>query len=149
MSITTWFLPLGAALGLAACDRTPPPAPDKPAGSATTSSAEKAGTKQTVRVSGSSALQPLVNAAKEKFETDNRATSVEVSAGGSKKGLSDVAIGAVHIGDSDIFAPADMQGLVDHILVGHLVGFAGNAAIGVAWQIFIIVIVFITSLFTV
>ena len=41
-----------------------------------------------------------------------------------------------------------LQGMVDHVLVGHLVGFAGNAAIGVAWQIFIVVIVFITSLFT-
>ncbi len=41
-----------------------------------------------------------------------------------------------------------LQGIVDHVLVGHLVGFAGNAAIGVAWQIVIIVIVFITSLFT-
>jgi len=41
-----------------------------------------------------------------------------------------------------------LQGIVDHVLVGHLVGFTGNAAIGVAWQIFIIVIVFIMSLFT-
>src|SRR5688572_19858938 len=41
-----------------------------------------------------------------------------------------------------------LQGLVDHIMVGHLVGYAGNAAIGVAWQIFVIVIVFINSLFT-
>lgn len=41
-----------------------------------------------------------------------------------------------------------LQGIVDHVLVGHLVGFMGNAAIGVAWQIFIVVIVFITSLFT-
>ena len=41
-----------------------------------------------------------------------------------------------------------LQGMIDHIMVGHLVGFAGNAAIGVAWQIFVIVIVFITSLFT-
>jgi putative MATE family efflux protein len=41
-----------------------------------------------------------------------------------------------------------LQGMVDHVLVGHLVGFKGNAAIGVAWQIFIIVIVFISSLFT-
>ena len=40
------------------------------------------------------------------------------------------------------------QGMVDHALVGHLIGFAANAAIGVAWQIFIIVIVFIMSLFT-
>ncbi|HEX6104954.1 MAG TPA: MATE family efflux transporter [Gemmatimonadales bacterium] len=41
-----------------------------------------------------------------------------------------------------------LQGIVDHALVGHLVGFQGNAAIGVAWQIFIAVIVFITSIFT-
>jgi putative MATE family efflux protein len=41
-----------------------------------------------------------------------------------------------------------LQGIVDHALVGHLVGFTGNAGIGVAWQIFIVVIVFITSLFT-
>ena len=41
-----------------------------------------------------------------------------------------------------------LQGIVDHVLVGHLVGFTGNAAIGVAWQIFIVVIVFINSLFT-
>ncbi len=41
-----------------------------------------------------------------------------------------------------------LQGMVDHILVGHLVGFKANAAIGVANQIFVIVIVFINSLFT-
>jgi MATE family, multidrug efflux pump len=41
-----------------------------------------------------------------------------------------------------------LQGIVDHVLVGHLVGFAGNAAIGVAWQIIIVVIIFINSLFT-
>lgn len=41
-----------------------------------------------------------------------------------------------------------LQGMVDHALVGHLVGYKGNAAIGVSWQIFLIVIVFISSLFT-
>lgn len=41
-----------------------------------------------------------------------------------------------------------LQGIVDHALVGNLVGFKGNAAIGVSWQIVIVVIVFITSLFT-
>ncbi len=39
-----------------------------------------------------------------------------------------------------------LQGIVDHVLVGHLVGFTGNAAIGVAWQLIIIVIIFINSL---
>src|SRR5687767_2269763 len=41
-----------------------------------------------------------------------------------------------------------LQGIVDHALVGHLVGFTGNAAIGVAWQIFIVVLIFISSMFT-
>ena len=41
-----------------------------------------------------------------------------------------------------------LQGIVDHALVGHFVGFTGNAAIGVSWQIFLVVIVFIASLFT-
>ena len=42
---------------------------------------------------------------------------------------------------------AGMQGMVDHILVGNLVGYKANAAIGVSWQIFLLVIVFISSLF--
>lgn len=41
-----------------------------------------------------------------------------------------------------------LQGIIDHVMVGNYVGFAGNAAIGVASQIFIVVIVFLTSLFT-
>ncbi len=41
-----------------------------------------------------------------------------------------------------------LQGMVDHALVGNLVGYKANAAIGVSWQIFIVVIVFISSLFT-
>jgi putative MATE family efflux protein len=41
-----------------------------------------------------------------------------------------------------------MQGVIDHALVGNYVGFTGNAAVGVSWQIFLVVIVFISSLFT-
>jgi MATE family, multidrug efflux pump len=41
-----------------------------------------------------------------------------------------------------------MQGIVDHILVGNLVGYQANAAIGVSWQILLVVIAFISSLFT-
>ncbi len=43
---------------------------------------------------------------------------------------------------------AGLQGLIDHILVGNLLGYAANAAIGVSWQIFLVVIVFMASLFT-
>ena len=41
-----------------------------------------------------------------------------------------------------------LQGIIDHALVGAFVGFTANAAIGVSWQIFLVVIVFISSLFT-
>ena len=40
-----------------------------------------------------------------------------------------------------------IQGIIDHIMVGNFVGFQGNAAIGVSWQIFLVVIVFISSIF--
>jgi putative MATE family efflux protein len=43
---------------------------------------------------------------------------------------------------------AGLQGIIDHAMVGHFVGYTANAAIGVSWQIVIIVIVFISSLFT-
>src|ERR1044071_10151605 len=39
-----------------------------------------------------------------------------------------------------------VQGMIDHALVGNFVGYKANAAIGVSWQIFLIVIVFISSL---
>lgn len=39
------------------------------------------------------------------------------------------------------------QGIIDHVLVGNLVGFTGNAAIGVSVQLWIVVIVFISSVF--
>ena len=41
-----------------------------------------------------------------------------------------------------------LQGIIDHVLVGHLVGFTGNAAIGAAFQIFIVVIAFVMSIFS-
>ena len=41
-----------------------------------------------------------------------------------------------------------LQGIVDHVLVGRFVGFTANAGIGVANQIWIVVIVFIMSVFT-
>lgn len=41
-----------------------------------------------------------------------------------------------------------LQGIVDHAMVGHFVGYTANAGIGVAIQIFIVIIAFIMSLFT-
>ena len=41
-----------------------------------------------------------------------------------------------------------LQGLIDQVMVGNFVGHTGNAAIGVSMQIFILVIVFVASVFT-
>src|SRR5258706_928944 len=43
---------------------------------------------------------------------------------------------------------AGLQGIIDHIMVGHFVGYVGNAAIGVSWQVVLFVTVFISSVFT-
>jgi putative MATE family efflux protein len=40
-----------------------------------------------------------------------------------------------------------LQGWVDQIMVGNLIGPEANAAIGVSWQIFLVVIVFVSSVF--
>jgi phosphate transport system substrate-binding protein len=117
-------LVLAALAASTGCDKSEPPAPAAPPAASSAEAVQPANS--TVSASGSSALQPLVNAAKEKFEVTNKGVSVEVSAGGSKKGLSDVAAGAVQIGDSDIFAPDDLKAqLVDHKVA--VVGFAAMA----------------------
>lgn len=41
-----------------------------------------------------------------------------------------------------------VQGMVDQVLVGNLIGYQANAAIGVSWQILLVVIVFMSSIFT-
>ena len=43
---------------------------------------------------------------------------------------------------------AGIQGIIDHVMVGHYVGYTANAAIGVSWQVILVVIVFMSSLFT-
>lgn len=45
-------------------------------------------------------------------------------------------------------AVAGLQGMIDHAMVGHFVGHTGNAAIGVSWQIFLVVVVFSASLYS-
>jgi putative MATE family efflux protein len=43
---------------------------------------------------------------------------------------------------------AGLQGVIDHVMVGHFVGYTANAAIGISWQIILIVIVFSASVFS-
>lgn len=86
-------------------------------------------------LSGSSAIQPLMAAGAEEFMGLNAGADIQVQAGGSGQGLSQVADGSVDIGNSDVFAeekeeiPADE--LVDHRVAVVGMGPAVHPGVGV------------------
>lgn len=99
-----------ALMVLAGCGKTAAPTTPTPAPSATTID------KKTISAAGSTALQPLVKLAADEFMAKNAGVQVNLSGGGSFTGLTNVASGAVDIGNSDVLVTDELKdkGLVDH-----------------------------------
>ena len=91
---------------------------------------------ESITVSGSSALLPLMEKSIEKFNEKNPYAEISAQAGGSGTGLAQVLNGAVDIGNSDIpvedkMDEANAKKLVDHKVIAQGFGVVVNKSLGI------------------
>jgi phosphate transport system substrate-binding protein len=118
-------LAVAATFMLAACSSSATPSPTAAPTTAVTPPPAAASVNcvaGSITAAGSTALQPLIDAAAKQYDAACSGATINVQGGGSGTGLSQVAAGSVQIGDSDVTAqsklatPQPADSLVDHVV---------------------------------
>lgn len=115
------------AVSMTACNSTKSSSAASSSSSQAPSSSSQASGSLTI--SGSSALQPLVQAAADDLKAKDSSLSITVNAGGSGTGLQNVYDKTVDIGDSDLFAQEKLDASKASSLTDHIVCVVGVAAV--------------------